>query len=89
MEVLRDDSPRGVQPLYEAIADDRLPRCRFLLRHDWQDIDWKGNARNGHVALRVVACPTCGWVLEVNDGGGASRRRLDPEARKRWRNQLR
>lgn len=89
MTVLRSESPRDMQALYEAIADTRMPRCRFLLRHDWRDIDWQGIARSGHVALRAVACPTCGWVLEVTDGGDARRRRLTPEARTRWRQQLR
>jgi hypothetical protein len=89
MTALRADAPRSMQAIYEALADDRLPRCRFLLRHDWRDIDWKGIARSGHVALRAVACPTCGLALEVTDGGAVRRWRLDAETRRRWRNQLR
>lgn len=89
MRVLRDENPRDMQGLYEAITDTRMPRCRLLLPHDWTDIDWKGNARNGHVALRAVACPSCGWVLEVTDGGTARRYRLDKEKRSTWRRQLR
>lgn len=89
MHILRDESPRPMQGLYEALADDRLPRCRLLLRHDWQDIGWQGNARSGHCAMRQVACPTCGWALEVTDGGVARRWRLDRETRRSWRRQLR
>lgn len=89
MTVLRGERTKDMQGLYEAIADERVGRCRLLLPHDWTDIDWQGNARSGHVALRAVACPTCGWVIEVTDGGTARRYRLDNEARRSWRNRLR